>query len=80
MLVLTVPMDSGSEMTNFVLTSKRLILFFPLLIMLHWDVYNHIPVDVLFSPLSNLKYSRWRLRWLSGMTKIINFSLMSYEC
>ena len=39
------------------------IVFFSLLIMLHWDVYNDIPV-VLFSPLSNLKYSRWRPRWL----------------
>ena len=50
-----------------------------LLIMLHWGVYSDIPVDVLFSPLSNLKYSRWCPRWMPRTTKIINFPFVSYE-
>ena len=52
---------------------------FSLLIMLHCGVYNDIPVDVLFSPLSNLKYSRWRPRWLSRTNGIINFPFVSFE-
>ena len=30
-----------------------------LLIVLHWDIYNDIQVDVLFSPLNNLKYFKF---------------------
>ena len=39
------------------------IVFF-LLIIHHWGLYNEIWGGVEVSPLSNLKYSRWRPRWL----------------
>ena len=40
------------------------IVFFSLLIIYHWGVYNDIWRGVDLSPLSNFKYSRWRSRWL----------------
>ena len=39
-------------------------IFFSLLIIHPWGVYNEIWGGVEVSPLSNFKYSRWRPRWL----------------